>query len=127
MEDQGLVPFRDHTEEYRCRLLGLTYTPSESMSSLASINMSLGSTSSSVVRRETEEWFEDTCLEAINLDASQWKHQDHYAVLGLGRLRHSATSEHVKLAYRRRILSIIPIRVERLNQTKDTSFRRVHG
>lgn len=108
LKRQDLVPFRDHTEEYRCRLLGLTYTPTESTSSLSSGSASLGSMSSSVVQKETEEWFEDTCLEKLNLDASQWRHQDHYAVLGLGRLRHLATPEHIKLAYRRRILSYHP-------------------
>ena len=48
---------------------------------------------SSAVQKETEEWFEDTCLEKLNLDASQWRHQDHYAVLGLGQLRHLATPD----------------------------------
>lgn len=102
--------FREHGEEYRCRLLGISYTsptiststPPPSPSPTPSLSQGLSQTS------QTPEWFDDSPLEDMRLDASRWRHQDHYAVLGLSRLRHEATSEHIKLAYRRRILSYHP-------------------
>ncbi|PSN53630.1 DnaJ subfamily C member 2 [Blattella germanica] len=38
------------------------------------------------------------------LDPKDWKHQDHYAVLGLKKLRHKATEDEIKKAYRLKVL-----------------------
>lgn len=102
--------FREHDKEYRCRLLGISYTPSISTSALSLLPSSTSSLSQQSVSQPSQvpEWFDDSPLEDMHLDASRWRHQDHYAVLGLSRLRHEATSEHIKLAYRRRILSYHP-------------------
>ncbi|XP_065674445.1 dnaJ homolog subfamily C member 2 isoform X2 [Hydra vulgaris] len=40
----------------------------------------------------------------LSLDASEWKKQDHYRVLGLEKLRFDATEEDIKKAYRRKVL-----------------------
>ncbi|KAJ1679977.1 Zuotin [Spiromyces aspiralis] len=53
---------------------------------------------------ELDEWDPDL----LDLDPSEWKEQDHYAVLGLSKLRWRASSEQIKLAYRRRILEHHP-------------------
>ncbi|KAJ8046987.1 DnaJ-like subfamily C member 2 [Holothuria leucospilota] len=42
------------------------------------------------------------------LDPSEWKSQDHYAVLGLGKLRYKATDDEVKKAYKRKVLKHHP-------------------
>ncbi|GLH14137.1 Uncharacterized protein GBIM_18540 [Gryllus bimaculatus] len=38
------------------------------------------------------------------LDPKEWKDQDHYAVLGLSKMRHKATEEDIKKAYRMKVL-----------------------
>eukprot|EP00099_Drosophila_melanogaster_P005931 NP_001246856.1 uncharacterized protein Dmel_CG10565, isoform B [Drosophila melanogaster] len=39
-----------------------------------------------------------------SLDPKEWKDQDHYAVLGLGKLRYEASEDDVRRAYRRMVL-----------------------
>ncbi|XP_066995492.2 dnaJ homolog subfamily C member 2 [Anabrus simplex] len=43
-----------------------------------------------------------------SLDPKDWKEQDHYAVLGLKKLRHTATEEDIKKAYRLKVLQHHP-------------------
>uniref|UniRef100_H2ZMK6 Uncharacterized protein n=2 Tax=Ciona savignyi TaxID=51511 RepID=H2ZMK6_CIOSA len=42
------------------------------------------------------------------LDPKHWKDQDHYAVLGLPTLRHRATQDQIKFAYRKMVLKHHP-------------------
>lgn len=44
----------------------------------------------------------------LRLDPKEWKQQDHYAVLGLGKLRHNATENQVKKAYKIQVLKHHP-------------------
>lgn len=41
---------------------------------------------------------EKESAETLAYDPKEWKKQDHYAVLGLGRLRYLATDDHIKVA-----------------------------
>ncbi|KAL5013595.1 hypothetical protein ScPMuIL_007865 [Solemya velum] len=50
-------------------------------------------------------WYEALCL---RLDPKEWKNQDHYAVLGLSRLRYKATDEQIKRAYKKKVLKHHP-------------------
>lgn len=40
----------------------------------------------------------DEELNPLLLDPTQWKDQDHYAILGLGKLRYRATAQDIKKA-----------------------------
>ncbi|XP_041347493.1 dnaJ homolog subfamily C member 2-like [Gigantopelta aegis] len=40
----------------------------------------------------------------LGLDPKEWKQQDHYAVLGLKRLRYKATEDQIKRAYKKKVL-----------------------
>lgn len=40
----------------------------------------------------------DEELNTLLLDPTQWKDQDHYAILGLGKLRYRATVQDIKKA-----------------------------
>jgi DnaJ family protein C protein 2 len=56
-----------------------------------------------------EEVYEDVPSKEIeNLDPTQWKTQDHYAVIGLRKLGFRATADHIKKAYRKKILKYHP-------------------
>lgn len=55
-----------------------------------------------------EEEFEDDVQFLRSLDPKEWKNQDHYAVLGLKKLRHKATDEDIKRAYRKIVLKHHP-------------------
>ncbi|XP_076806773.1 dnaJ homolog subfamily C member 2-like [Clavelina lepadiformis] len=46
--------------------------------------------------------------ELKDLDPKHWKDQDHYAVLGLPKLRHRATQDQIKFAYRKAVLKHHP-------------------
>nr|CAB3238879.1 dnaJ homolog subfamily C member 2 [Phallusia mammillata] len=46
--------------------------------------------------------------ELKSLDPDHWKDQDHYAVLGLPKLRHRATLEQIRNAYRKAVLKHHP-------------------
>ncbi|XP_037723275.1 dnaJ homolog subfamily C member 2 [Drosophila subpulchrella] len=39
-----------------------------------------------------------------SLDPKEWKDQDHYAILGLGKLRYEASEDDIRRAYRRMVL-----------------------
>ena len=41
---------------------------------------------------------EEESKEILASDPKEWKKQDHYAVLGLGKLRYMATDDHIKVA-----------------------------
>ncbi|KAJ3044313.1 hypothetical protein HDV00_002633 [Rhizophlyctis rosea] len=54
---------------------------------------------------------EDDEVEAPRLlksDPLKWKEQDHYAVLGISKLRYKATDDDIKKAYRRKVLKHHP-------------------
>lgn len=55
---------------------------------------------------ESEE--EEEELNLLLLDPTQWKEQDHYAVLGLGKMRYKASPEQIKKAYRQKVLTHHP-------------------
>ncbi|ORX50595.1 DnaJ-domain-containing protein [Hesseltinella vesiculosa] len=48
--------------------------------------------------------YEDVDIDLVNQDPTQWKTQDNYAILGLTKLRHSATENDIKTAHRRMVL-----------------------
>lgn len=52
---------------------------------------------------EVEESEEDHTL-LLGLNPTEWKKQDHYAVLGLPKLRYRATAEQIKRVYRQKVL-----------------------
>ncbi|KZC11714.1 DnaJ like protein subfamily C member 2 [Dufourea novaeangliae] len=52
--------------------------------------------------------FEDDLEYLRSLDPKEWKEQDHYAVLGLKKLRHKATEDVIKRAYKQKILKHHP-------------------
>ncbi|XP_014484773.1 PREDICTED: dnaJ homolog subfamily C member 2 [Dinoponera quadriceps] len=52
--------------------------------------------------------FEDDLDYLRSLDPRDWKDQDHYAVLGLKNLRHKATEDLIKRAYKQKILKHHP-------------------
>ncbi|KAL2714303.1 dnaJ subfamily C member 2 isoform X2 [Vespula squamosa] len=52
--------------------------------------------------------FEDDLEYLRSLDPKEWKDQDHYAVLGLRKLRHKATEDIIKRAYKQKILKHHP-------------------
>ncbi|XP_023246582.1 dnaJ homolog subfamily C member 2-like isoform X2 [Copidosoma floridanum] len=52
--------------------------------------------------------FEDDILYLRSLDPKEWKEQDHYAVLGIKDLRHKATEDVIKRAYKHKILKHHP-------------------
>ncbi|XP_012223305.1 dnaJ homolog subfamily C member 2 [Linepithema humile] len=52
--------------------------------------------------------FEDDLEYLRSLDPRDWKDQDHYAVLGLKNLRHKATEDIIKRAYKQKILKHHP-------------------
>lgn len=51
---------------------------------------------------------EDDLVYLRSLDPKEWKDQDHYAVLGLKKLRHRATEDIIKRAYKQKILKHHP-------------------
>lgn len=55
-----------------------------------------------------ESQFEDDVDFLRSLDPKDWKDQDHYRVLGIKNLRHKATEEDLKKAYRKMVLKHHP-------------------
>jgi len=51
---------------------------------------------------------EDEADHILALDPKEWKKQDHYAVLGLSRLRYLATQDQIKIAHRKKVLKHHP-------------------
>ncbi|XP_046568154.1 dnaJ homolog subfamily C member 2-like [Haliotis rubra] len=66
--------------------------------------------SSSSSESETDIYDDDEFSEALllGLDPKEWKHQDHYAVLGLKNLRYKASEDQIKRAYKRKVLKHHP-------------------
>ncbi|ODN79346.1 hypothetical protein L202_03350 [Cryptococcus amylolentus CBS 6039] len=58
----------------------------------------------------------------LKTDPKEWKKQDHYAVLGLGHLRYTATDDHIKVAHRRKVLRHHPDKKASHHQGQDDSF-----
>ncbi|XP_046427498.1 dnaJ homolog subfamily C member 2 isoform X2 [Neodiprion virginianus] len=56
----------------------------------------------------TEYKFDDDLEYLRSLDPKEWKEQDHYAVLGMADLRHRATEDDIKRAYKQKILKHHP-------------------
>ena len=54
------------------------------------------------------------------LDPAKWKDQDHYAILGLGRMRFSCNEDDIKRAYRRKALKYHP------DKSKGTGGNALH-
>lgn len=52
--------------------------------------------------------FDDDVDYLRSLDPKEWKEQDHYAVLGIKKLRYKATDEDIKRAYRQKVLKHHP-------------------
>ncbi|XP_070558793.1 dnaJ homolog subfamily C member 2-like [Ptychodera flava] len=44
----------------------------------------------------------------LSLDPKEWKDQDHYKVLGIGKLRYRATDEQIKKAHKKKVLKHHP-------------------
>ncbi|CAI8044240.1 DnaJ homolog subfamily C member 2 [Geodia barretti] len=66
-----------------------------------------GGSSGGGVVGESEEEGEEGRGDEINpllLDPTQWKDQDHYVLLGLGKLRWQATQQDIRKAYRQKVL-----------------------
>ncbi|KAK0246538.1 Zuotin, partial [Friedmanniomyces endolithicus] len=62
---------------------------------------------SSVKKTEDEdagEISEDEDPVMLQREAKDWKHQDHYAVMGLSKYRWRATEEQIKRAHRKKVL-----------------------
>ncbi|KAJ3124931.1 DnaJ (Hsp40), sub C, member 2 [Physocladia obscura] len=56
-----------------------------------------------------DDWVEEPETKALLAsDPNNWKHQDHYAILGISRLRWTATDEQIKKAYRKKVLKHHP-------------------
>ncbi|XP_038054398.1 dnaJ homolog subfamily C member 2-like [Patiria miniata] len=68
---------------------------------------SLGSDSSSDSSDDDLEYDEDDSM-LLTLDPKEWKNQDHYAVLGLSKVRTEATADDIKRAYKRMVLKHHP-------------------
>ncbi|KAJ2948766.1 hypothetical protein O0L34_g8025 [Tuta absoluta] len=52
--------------------------------------------------------FDDDVEYLRSLDPKEWKNQDHYAVLGMKKLRNKATDDDIKRAYRQKVLKHHP-------------------
>ncbi|BFZ10799.1 hypothetical protein BsWGS_13838 [Bradybaena similaris] len=70
---------------------------------------SLDSSSTDSDEEEEEDQFdeEDESL-LLRLDPREWKKQDHYAVLGLSKLRYRASEDQIKRAYKQKVLTHHP-------------------
>ncbi|KAK9892938.1 hypothetical protein WA026_022813 [Henosepilachna vigintioctopunctata] len=53
-------------------------------------------------------FYQDDVEYLRSLDPKEWKHQDHYKVLGIPTLRFNATEEIIRLAYRKKVLKHHP-------------------
>lgn len=68
----------------------------------------LSSSSAGGIGRDSEEEGEEEGrgddVSPFLLDPTQWKDQDHYMVLGLGKLRYRASQQDIRKAYRQKVL-----------------------
>ena len=58
----------------------------------------------------------------LQREAKDWKSQDHYAVLGITRLRYRATEDQIKRAHRRKVLKHHPDKKAAAGGTEDDQF-----
>lgn len=58
----------------------------------------------------------------LTLDPSEWKKQDHYKVLGLGNLRHKATFQDIKKAFRKKVLKHHPDKKSSKTDSKESKL-----
>ncbi|KAL6704365.1 Zuotin [Coniothyrium glycines] len=58
----------------------------------------------------------------LQRQAKDWKSQDHYAVLGITRLRYRATEDQIKRAHRRKVLKHHPDKKAAAGSTEDDQF-----
>lgn len=61
----------------------------------------------------------------LGLDPAKWKDQDHYAVLGLGKMRWKASDEDMKRAYRKKVLKHHPDKKGKRTRGDDNFFKCV--
>ncbi|XP_032218836.2 dnaJ homolog subfamily C member 2 [Nematostella vectensis] len=54
----------------------------------------------------------------LTLDPKEWKNQDHYRVMGLTKLRHRASEDQIKKAYKKKVLQHHPDKQSGHKQTK---------
>uniref|UniRef100_A0A2C9LJJ1 Uncharacterized protein n=1 Tax=Biomphalaria glabrata TaxID=6526 RepID=A0A2C9LJJ1_BIOGL len=70
---------------------------------------SLDSSSSESEEEAEEDQFDDEDESLLlRLDPKEWKKQDHYAVLGLSKLRYRASEDQIKRAYKLKVLTHHP-------------------
>lgn len=67
-----------------------------------------------------EEEPEDPAL--YKLEPRDWKNQDHYAVLGITKLRYNATEEQIRIAHRRKVLKHHPDKKAAQGQLNEDGF-----
>ncbi|PHH77051.1 hypothetical protein CDD82_3679 [Ophiocordyceps australis] len=58
----------------------------------------------------------------LQLQAKDWKTQDHYKILGLSKYRHKATEEQIKKAHRKKVLKHHPDKKAAKGRTEDDQF-----
>ncbi|POR34333.1 Heat shock protein DnaJ [Tolypocladium paradoxum] len=58
----------------------------------------------------------------LQLQAKDWKTQDHYKVLGLSKYRHKASEEQIKKAHRKKVLKHHPDKKAAVGATEDDQF-----
>ncbi|KTW31195.1 zuotin [Pneumocystis jirovecii RU7] len=72
--------------------------------------------------KKSEVYDEEEDEEILRYDPKEYKQQDHYAVLGLSKLRYKATIEDIKQGYRQKVLKHHPDKKATQNNTHDDSF-----
>ncbi|KAJ2648392.1 Zuotin [Coemansia sp. RSA 1250] len=65
---------------------------------------------------------EEESEELLSLDPKEWKKQDHYAVLGLSRLRYKATMDDIIKAHRKKVLRHHPDKKAAQGHLNDDRF-----
>ncbi|GAB1599414.1 dnaJ homolog subfamily C member 2-like [Argonauta hians] len=81
----------------------------------------LGDSESGSSEEELPDDEDETLL--FSLDPREWKNQDHYAVLGLKKLRINASANHIKKAYKAKVLKHHPDKRRKLgNVVKDDDY-----
>ncbi|KAF4508914.1 hypothetical protein G6O67_005239 [Ophiocordyceps sinensis] len=58
----------------------------------------------------------------FQLQAKDWKSQDHYKILGLTKYRHKASEEQIKKAHRKKVLKHHPDKRAAMGRTEDDQF-----
>ncbi|KAG4090142.1 hypothetical protein H8356DRAFT_641016 [Neocallimastix lanati (nom. inval.)] len=71
---------------------------------------------------EEDSDYEEESPELLKLNPYNWKSQDHYAVLGLSKLRINATDEDIKNAYRKKVLRHHPDKKASDGNSNNDSF-----